>query len=160
MRWIVAKISTLIATVIAAIFGGAASQAVAFTNAYLQRLTGHLDEARRYLENLRSGEVGRIVTEPVARDQLLEVFQRRVTDLEAARDAIVNANAFMKPIICFYNFEEDIGSGTLDSFVPAIPLDLPSLVYGVVGIAIGLLLWDVSTWPFKRWRQRRNAKAV
>ena len=160
MRWLAAKFSTLIATVIAAIFGAGASQAVAFTNAYLQRLTGHLDEARRYLESLRLGEMGRIVTEPVARDQLLEVFQRRVSDLEAARDAIVNANAFVKPLVGLLNLEEDIGSGTLATFVPAIPLDLPSLIYGLVGIVFGLLLWEILTWPFRRWRRRQETKAV
>lgn len=160
MHWIATKISTLIAAVIAAAFGISASQAVAFTNAYVQNLIGHLDEARRYLESLQSGEVGRIVTDPAAREQLLEVFQRRVTDLEAAKDAIVNANAFMKPIICFYNFEKDIGEGTLDSFVPAIPLDLPSILYGVVGIAVGLLIWEILTWPFRRWRRRQETKAV
>ncbi|MGB0514818.1 MAG: DUF2937 family protein, partial [Wenzhouxiangellaceae bacterium] len=86
-----------------AAFGGAGglslSQAPAFTNAYLQRLGGHIDEARRTLAGIRDGQIlpwlggperGRAATEIELR--LAELEQLRA--LEAGwRIRVLDASA-------------------------------------------------------------------
>jgi|APSaa5957512493_1039668.scaffolds.fasta_scaffold144369_2 hypothetical protein len=160
MQWIAARLSVLLTTLFAAVTGATMSQSVAFTNAYLQRLGGHIDEAKRQLESLGAGDIGRLVTEPATREQLLEIFQRRVGDLEAAREAIANANVFVKPLICLFNLDGEIAWNTISTLVPSIPLDAAGLLYGLLGLAVGWGLWSL----MKRWFRRRDkspdAKAV
>ncbi len=154
MHWIAARLFILLRWLFVAVTGAAASQSVAWTNAYLQRLGGHIDEAKRHLESLRTGDIAKIVTEPGQRDQLLEVFQHRVTDLEAAREAIANASVFAKPFVCFFNLDGHIAWATLTEFVPSLPLDLAGISYGMLGAGVGWMLWGV----MRRVLQRRAAE--
>ena len=55
MRWLLSLFDRLIGTTIGAIAGVSASQTQAFIHAYLQRLGGHLDEARASYLKLRAG---------------------------------------------------------------------------------------------------------
>jgi hypothetical protein len=154
MHWIAARLSVLLTTLFAVITGATMSQSVAFTNAYLQRLGGHIDEAKRQLESVRAGDIGQLVTEPATREQLLEIFQRRVSDLEAAREAIANANVFVKPLTCLFNLDAEIASGTMSAFVFSVPLDIAGLFYGLLGFAVGWGLWIL----MKRWFRRRDKR--
>jgi hypothetical protein len=74
MRWAWAKILTLIGAGIAAVFAAGSAQGPAFVQAYLQRLGGHIDEARRTVFELREGAMSRAVPDDTARDRLLEAF--------------------------------------------------------------------------------------
>ncbi|MFT5440862.1 MAG: hypothetical protein ACI9MJ_002736 [Alphaproteobacteria bacterium] len=160
MQWIVARLSVLLTMLFAAATSATMSQSVAFTNAYLQRLGGHIDEAKRQLESLRAGDIGRLITESATREQLLDIFQRRVSDLEAARDAIVNASVFVKPLICLFNLDAEIAWGTVSAFVPSVPLDAAGLFYGVLGFAVGWGLWGLMRRWFRRGDKRPDARAV
>jgi hypothetical protein len=152
MHWISEKISTLTGTIIAAVMGALTSQAVAFTHAYLQRLGGHIDEARKTLSGLTGGDIGRAVADPGSREKLMVAFQARIADLEAARNAISESGVFTKPFVLLANLDRDIALGTANGFTPAVPLDLPSLVYALAGMIIGLLVWDGVKAPFSRRR--------
>jgi len=98
MRWAWAKILTLIGAAIAAVFAAGSAQGPAFVQAYLQRLGGHIDEARRTVEELRNGAVSRSVTDDGSRERLVEAFTARLAELEASRDAILNAHPLWQPL--------------------------------------------------------------
>lgn len=160
MHWIAARLSVLLTMLFAAITGAAMSQSVALTNAYLQRLGGHIDEAKRQLESVRAGDIGQLVTEPATREQLLEIFQHRVSDLEAAREAIANANVFVKPLKCLFNLDAEIAWRTISAFVPSVPLDAAGFFYGLLGFAVGWGIWSLMARWFRGGDKGADVKAV
>jgi len=158
MRWAWAKILTLIGAAIAALGAASAAQGPAFVQAYLQRLGGHIDEARRTLDELSGGSAARIVGDGAARDQLVGAFADRLGELEATRNAIEGASPVWRPIALAVNGDRDIASATAEAFTPALPLDGASLVYALVGLLIGWSVWELSQWPVKAKLRRRKAR--
>lgn len=157
MRWAWAKILTLIGAGIAAVFAAGSAQGPAFVQAYLQRLGGHIDEARRTVAELRDGAVSRAVTDDGSRERLVEAFSARLSDLEASRDAILNTHPLWRPVIMARQADRDIASATAEAFVPAMPLDPNSLIYAAIGLALGWVVWELLQWPVKaRYRKRRT----
>lgn len=155
MRWLLAKIALLGGTAWAAIGGATASQSVAFVHAYLQRLGGHIDEVMRTIEGLRDGSFAPAISDPAVRERMIDAFSARLAELNAARDAIVNAADLWKPGALALHMDREIAARTAEAFTPAIPLDLPSAVYGVAGIVIAWTIWEVAGWPVRR-RFRRG----
>ena len=158
MRWAWAKILTLIGAAIAAVFAAGSAQGPAFVQAYLQRLGGHIDEARRTVEELRNGAVSRSVTDDGSRERLVEAFTARLAELEASRDAILNAHPLWQPLAMARQADRDIASATADAFTPAMPLDPNSLIYAVIGLALGLAIWELLQWPVKARVRKRRAR--
>ena len=158
MRWAWAKILTLIGAAIAALGAASAAQGPAFVQAYLQRLGGHIDEARRTLNELSGGDAARIVGDGQARDQLVHAFARRLADLEAARDAIERATPLWQPVMLGLHGDRDIASATADAFTPAMPFDATSLAYAFIGLLIGWSVWELCQWPVKARLRRRRAR--
>jgi hypothetical protein len=156
MRWLVGKLVAFSGTVLAAVAGASASQTLAFMHAYLQRLGGHLDEARRTLRGLQSGEIPGAAIEPAARDQLIESFERRIAELDAARAAIEQSGPFAKPFAFLAHYDGEIASATLKAFTRAVPLDLPSLVIALAAVALVWLLWEAGGGVLARRRARRT----
>ncbi len=141
MRWLAGRLNELAGTVFAAVTGIAFAQGVAFANAYLQRLGGHIDEARGTLTNLSAGEYGRAVSDPASRDRLGDLVQARIAELEAARSTIDGASEFLKPVLCLFHIDLEIAGGAFGDFVPAIPLDPAGIVYGLLGMVVGWSIW-------------------
>jgi len=158
MRWARAKILTLIGAAIAAVFAAGSAQGPAFVQAYLQRLGGHIDEARRTVEELRNGAVSRSVTDDGSRERLVEAFTARLAELEASRDAILNAHPLWQPLAMARQADRDIASATADAFTPAMPLDPNSLIYAVIGLALGWAIWELLQWPVKARVRKRRAR--
>ena len=158
MRWIFGKLVAFSGTVLAAVAGAGASQTLAFMHAYLQRLGGHLDEARRTLRGLRTGEIPGGAIEPAARDQLAASFENRIAELDAARDAIERSGPFGKPFAFLVHYDGEIAAATLKSFTPAVPLDLPSLVLALAAVALVWVLWESGGGVLARRRARRRAQ--
>jgi len=158
MRWAWAKILTLIGAAIAAVFAAGSVQGPAFVQAYLQRLGGHIDEARRTVEELRNGAVSRSVTDDGSRERLVEAFTARLAELEASRDAILNAHPLWQPLAMARQADRDIASATADAFTPAMPLDPNSLIYAVIGLALGWAIWELLQWPVKARARKRRAR--
>jgi len=158
MRWAWAKILTLIGAAIAAVFAAGSVQGPAFVQAYLQRLGGHIDEARRTVEELRNGAVSRSVTDDGSRERLVEAFTARLAELEASRDAILNAHPLWQPLAMARQADRDIASATADAFTPAMPLDPNSLIYAVIGLALGWAIWELLQWPVKARVRKRRAR--
>ncbi len=158
MRWAWAKILTLIGAAIAAVFAAGSAQGPAFVQAYLQRLGGHIDVARRTVEELRNGAVSRSVTDDGSRERLVEAFTARLAELEASRDAILNAHPLWQPLAMARQADRDIASATADAFTPAMPLDPNSLIYAVIGLALGWAIRELLQWPVKARVRKRRAR--
>ena len=151
MRWIFRKLDSLAGTAVAAVAGLATAQVVAFIHAYLQRLGGHLDEARRGQGELLNGQVA-VIQDEGLRGQVTALTQARIDALDAAYRAIDQAGVFAQPFVFFRHIDREIASATMQSFVPALPLDMPSLVFGFAGIVLGWLLWALVKAPFALFR--------
>lgn len=161
MRWAWAKILTLVGAGIAAVFAAGSAQGPAFVQAYLQRLGGHIDEARRTVFELRDGAMSRAVTDDGSRERLLEAFSARLADLEASRDAILTAHPLWRPVAMVQQADRDIASATAEAFTPAMPLDPTSLVYAALGLVFGWMVWELVQWPVKaRLRARRQRRLL
>lgn len=146
--WLLRTFDRLIGTVIAALSGLTASQTQAFIAAYLQRLGGHLDEARRSLARLQSGDLlpG---TDPASQDRIVGAFSRRVEELTTAYNAVADADAFRRPFEFARHLDRDIAEAAFASFTPALPLDTASAVYILVGIVLGWLCYELVKLPFR-----------
>ena len=146
MGWLLEKADRLAGTIFAAIVGVAASQLQAFVQAYLQRLGGHLDEARRMAKEFEtrasSGD-----TAPA--EQVTTMLHQRIAELESAIRAIEQANPYMKPIVFFTHMDAEIAAAAGVNFVPALPLDPPGITYALAGAVLGWIVWELVKWPAK-----------
>ncbi|MEP4377664.1 MAG: DUF2937 family protein [Alphaproteobacteria bacterium] len=158
MRWAWAKILTLIGAAIATLGAASAAQGPAFVQVYLQRLGGHIDEARRTLGELSDGDAARIVGDGPSHDRLVGAFAERLGDLEASRSLIESASPLWRPVALALHGDRDIASAAAESFTPALPLDVTSLLYAVAGLVVGLLVWEICQWPVKAKLRRRKAR--
>lgn len=159
MRWAWAKILTLAGAAIAASGAALSAQGPAFVQAYLQRLGGHIDEARRTLVELSGGATAQIVADGATRDRLVDAFAERVTELEASRAAIADAHPLWQPVALALRADREIARATADGFTLAMPLDTPSLAYAVAGLAVGWAVWELVQWPCRSWWKRRRKRA-
>ena len=142
--------------VVAAVSGAAASQTLAFIYAYEQRLGGHLDEAQRTLDGLRAGTIAAATPNPAMRQELVAEFAHRVAELRAGYDAIAQASVFAKPAVFAAHADYAIASATLDAFTPTVPVDLPSLIFALAGLAVGWAVWQTGEGVVGRLSARRR----
>lgn len=157
MSWLLRKIDSLAGTCVAAASGLAASQAQAFSAAYLQRLGGHIDEARLTLEKIRAGDyAGPLPVDMQA--ALVSAAERRVGDLARAYDAIMSADPLWRPFTLLRDMDTAIAKAALASFQPALPLDTASLVSALAGMVLGWLAYGLVTAPL-HWRRRLQTRA-
>jgi len=105
------------------------AQAPEFLQQYLQRLGGHLDEARRMVEQAPQ-------------------LAARVAELAVARDALTGAAAWAKPVAFLRHPHIDIAWRTLDDFRPALPLTVEGLAWAVAGVVIGVGMGALLLAPF------------
>jgi hypothetical protein len=111
-----------------------ATQLPAFIHQYLQRLGGHLDEARRGVANLR------------------------LADLQSAYDALRGADALHQPFVFFNHLDIEIARRVLSDFHPALPFDTVSLIYGASGLFFGLAVYEIVKLPVRLIFGRRGPK--
>jgi hypothetical protein len=150
------------------------SQLPEFMQQYLQRLGGHLDEARRHLARYQeiaadtgatvgglaarfnesadaaTAKVGGVIADTVA----------RVNGLEAAQAAIQNAGIFGRPVAFLRHVDAEIARGTWSIFKPAVPTTTEGVVYAAAGIVALLgLYYGLIHYPVVRvWKRRNMAK--
>jgi hypothetical protein len=146
------------------------SQLPEFIQQYLQRLGGHLDEARRQLEqfravaaqsdltldqliarNLGSGEptvagIGRVIQETMA----------RVDALAAADAAIRQASMLSRPFVFLRHLDFSIVHATWTIFKPAVPTTVEGLFYSACGVLLALAFYHGGVkLPIRRALRRR-----
>lgn len=133
------------------------SQAPAYTQAYLQRLGGHLDEARRTLDQIERNQMLEFLG-PVDRTQALVQFNARVSDLEASYHAIADASPLMQPLVMLQHSDNEIAARAWEHFTPAIPLDPPSLIYTGIGVVLALVIYELIKSPAALVGKRKPAR--
>lgn len=155
MGWVGRKFDNLGSAVAGAGGGMGLSQAPAFTQAYLQRLGGHLDEARRTLDLV---ERGVLVPELTAseRGQAAEGFAERVAELEMTLSSIADASPLMQPLLVMRHADSEIARRAWEAFTPAVPIDAPSLIWTGGGVLLALILYELFKSPAAIVRRRRH----
>jgi len=145
-----------------AAFGGCGgivlSQAPAFSQAYLQRLGGHIDEARRTIERVADGSVLPWLS-AAGREAAVAELGARLEQLQALRATLLDSPALLRPVMLLGHGEWSIMQRTAAEFTPGIPLDPASLVWTTIGIVAAALAWDTLKIP-AWWRRRRRTSAA
>jgi Protein of unknown function (DUF2937) len=128
--------------------GGAAtfSQLPEFVQQYLQRLGGHRDEALRFVQTLKAQGAD-------ATNAVLAAAETRAASLIEASDAISRADEFSRPVIFLRYLDPDIARATLEIFRPAVPLTPSGLIYGGIGLILGVALINTVLAPLLIWRR-------
>jgi len=157
MPWLLRKIDSLIGTMVAATAGLAASQAQAFSAAYLQRLGGHIDEARLTLDKIRASDYAGSLSVDV-QAALVSAAERRLNELARSYDAIMAADPLWRPLALLRDADIAIAQAAFANFQPALPLDSASLISALAGMTLGWLLYGLVTAPL-HWRQHRAPAA-
>jgi hypothetical protein len=149
------------------------SQIPEFMQQYLQRLGGHLDEARRQLAQFRhaaeqSGlSLDHLITQTGANPDpavaklsgVMTDAVARVEELQAAQSAIQNATLWDRPFVFLRNVDSEIARATWEIFKPAIPTTAEGLVYAAAGMAVLLTFYHAGVkYPITRVARRRRAR--
>lgn len=153
------------------------SQAPEFFQQYLQRLGGHLDEARRQLASFEvvAGQSGITLqqlidttkaqaVEPVAKlGGVIADTQARVESLAAAESALREASVWERPFVFMSHVDHDIAARTWEVFRPAVPVTAEGFVYAAVGMLLALGIYQLAVaWParvlMRRWKKPELAK--
>jgi len=146
------------------------SQAPEFFQQYLQRLGGHLDEARRILARfeLVAKESGISLAQliettraqsaaPVAKlGNVMAEAQSRVEALFAAERALRDAALWERPWVFMRHLDPEIARGAWAAFKPAVPVTTEGFCYAAAGMLIALGLYQLCVvLPSKFWLARR-----
>jgi len=148
------------------------SQLPEFIQQYLQRLEGHLDEARLAVSRFTDaaaksgmsldqmiagassnpdpsvGRLGGVIREAVA----------RVGELAAADDALRHASVWTRPFVFAAHLDAGIARATLAIYRPAVPTTAEGLLYAGLGMAVVLALYHLALrGPIARSLRRRAA---
>ncbi|AOS45061.1 hypothetical protein Verru16b_02130 [Lacunisphaera limnophila] len=131
------------------------AQGPEFMQQYLQRLGGHLDEARRQLAVFQktAGQAGLSLDQfirqtgtnadpAVARlGGVMTDAADRVTSLQAAHDALLHSALWERPIIFLRHLDVGIARATGSVYQPAVPTTVEGLIYALVGMLCFLALY-------------------
>lgn len=133
------------------------SQGPEFMQQYLQRLGGHLDEARRHLTTFQQtadqaglsldvfisqtaantdpavAKLGGVMTDAV----------ERVSSLQSAHDALLQAALWERPFVFLRHLDPGIARATAGIYQPAVPTTAEGLVYAFVGMLLILALYHL-----------------
>jgi hypothetical protein len=149
------------------------SQVPEFMQQYLQRLGGHLDEARRQLQqfehaaaqsglsldrligqtsanaNSAVAKLGGVMTEAVT----------RVDTLTAAQSAIQHASLWSRPFVFLQHLDPSIARATWAVFQPAVPTTVEGLIYALLGMLILMAFYHLGI-KYPLTRGQRSAQTV
>ena len=152
------------------------SQLPEFIQQYLQRLGGHLDEARRQLGQFQeiAAKSGLTFDQLMAKSQdnpeatvarlgrLMHDTADRVDALSAADAAIRDASVFSRPLVFLRHVDLSIARATWSVFKPAVPTTIEGMVYAAIGVLVILALYHGAVkYPVRRaWRRRAERRAM
>lgn len=149
------------------------SQIPEFMQQYLQRLGGHLDEAKRQLAQFRhvaeqSGlTLDRLIAQTAANNDVavaklsgvMNDTVARVDTLQSAQDALLHASLWERPFVFARHLDMEIARGTADIFKPAIPTTVEGLIYAAIGMGVLLSVYHFGIrYPIGRVVQRRRTR--
>jgi hypothetical protein len=133
------------------------SQLPEYFQQYLQRLGGHLAEARRELELFtqaarRSGlNLDQLATDvsgqkdpAVARlGRVILEAHARVDVLASSESALRNASGWTRPFVFLGHLDPAIARGTWEAFRPAVPTTAEGFAYAAAGVVAMLALYHL-----------------
>jgi hypothetical protein len=133
------------------------SQFPEFMQQYLQRLEGHLDEARLVVDRFRdaaaqSGMTLEQLAAGAAQNPdpsmgklgaVISAASARVNELAGADAAIRGATIFTKPFVFLAHMDRGIARATLSIYRPAVPTTAEGFAYAAVGILVVLAVYHV-----------------
>jgi hypothetical protein len=149
------------------------SQAPEFMQQYLQRLGGHLDEARRQLRQFRNAAeqsgltLDRFIAQTsgnsdVAVAKLGGVMSdavNRVDTLASAQSALQNASLWTRPFVFLRHVDSSIAHATWAIFKPAVPTTVEGLVYALCGMLVFIGIYHLGIKaPIVRFRSRSRRR--
>ena len=131
------------------------SQGPEFMQQYLQRLGGHLDEARRQLTVFQQtaaqaglsldqfiSQTGANPDASVARlGGVMTGAVERVSSLQSAHDALLHASLWDRPIVFIRHLDVAIARATGAVYQPAVPTTVEGLLYALAGMLVFLALY-------------------
>jgi len=131
------------------------AQAPEFMQQYLQRLGGHLAEARRQLAQFEeiARQAGKTVQElatqyaanadpaVVSMGKLVNDTELRVSALGSAEAALRDASVWTRPFVFLRELDWEIARGTGNVYKPAVPTTIEGLLYALIGVAFVLGLY-------------------
>ncbi len=134
------------------------SQGPEFMQQYLQRLGGHLAEARRQVVSYQdaAAHAGVPLEEFIAQTRanpdvgvshlggVMSSSIERVATLQAAHDALLAASPWTRPFIFLRHFDFEIARGTWTIYKPAVPVTLEGLLYALAGMLLFLVFYHVA----------------
>ncbi|MBI1775517.1 MAG: DUF2937 family protein [Proteobacteria bacterium] len=157
LHWLLRRLDSAAGAVFAALGFVLASQFQEFLQQYLQRLGGHLDEARANYLSLVTGGVARTL-DPALRETVVAGARARVDSLDRALAAIRDAGPVTRPFQLVTHIDLEIARATFAAYQPAVPTDPLSLAYAAAGLILGLVVWELVKLPpaliFRRRRLR------
>jgi hypothetical protein len=143
----------LLALVAGAALAVGASQAPAFTDQYVQNLTGRVDELRPLVEEFdnKVGEYGYTRASAMAEcqvatgllDALCSTYESAVARYELLSGHLAELNAaniWMKPIVLAQTYQKDIAESVYSVYEPAVPATPVGLTYAGGGFFGGWLV--------------------
>lgn len=133
------------------------SQGPEFMQQYLQRLGGHLDEARRQLDTFQktasqSGlSLDQFISQTAANADpavaklsgVMTNSSERVSALQAAHDALLHSAIWERPFVFVRHLDLGIARATGAVFQPAVPTTIEGVTYALTGMLIALALYHV-----------------
>ena len=162
--------------VVAALGAVALSQFPQYYGQYLQRLGGHLDEARRTLELYsRAAAELNLTLEEYIMEHLYsgseifissgEVMQELVERYEALQNAYLalqDANIYTRWLVFLREVDWSIASATWENFMPGVPTTMEGLAYAFTGLLVGwglyALVKSLLALPFSSTSKKRRTK--
>lgn len=155
------------------------AQGPEFIQQYLQRLGGHVDEARRQVEQFRhaaeqSGvSLDKLISQTNAVSDpavaklggVMTEATTRLQSLESSQAAIEHASALERPLVFIRNMDTDIAHATWSVFKPALPVTMEGIAYGIVGLIAILAIYHlfvrvpVAT-GYRVWKRRRVERTL
>jgi len=131
------------------------AQTPEFMQQYLQRIGGHLAEARRQLAQFEgiARQTGKTVQElavqysanadpaVVSMGKLVNDSELRVSTLASAEAAIRDASVWERPFVFLRQLDWEIARGTGSVYKPAVPTTIEGLLYGLIGVVLILGLY-------------------
>ncbi|MFN2334344.1 MAG: DUF2937 family protein, partial [Wenzhouxiangellaceae bacterium] len=125
-----------------------------------QRLGGHIDEARRTVEQMAAGEILPWLAQ-AAREQAVDELSLRLQQLLHLESTLMTVPATIRPLMLLRHADWSVAQRTADSFTPAIPIDPASLMWTGIGIVVAAIAFEsckIPVWAVRR-KHARAARA-
>ncbi|MEM1283188.1 MAG: DUF2937 family protein [Chlamydiota bacterium] len=144
-----------------------------FMEQYVTRLSGHVDELIyqvKQVEEIAKGS-GKALPQFIEKfttsededfekqGKLIHEMVQRKNKLASSLSAMVNANVISRPFIFLFRSDWEIAGATAESYQIGLSVSLESIVYGIVGVLLGYIVFQGLATFFSRFAEGlRRAK--